>query len=473
MDAIQKLLYPKSIAVIGASSNSKKTGGRLISYLTMHDYQNTIYPVNPKETIIQGRPCYKSIHDLPHNIDLALVVLPVQHVLNAMEECASKGIKVLAIYSSGFAELGIEGELLQEQLVTRAKELNLFICGPNVIGVVNTNHNFFGSFSMAMETPNIPKFGKISFVSQSGAIGGGLLSRLWSEGVGISHFISSGNEADLDSADYISFLADDVNTEIICVYLEGISDGQKFIRSLKKAQECGKPVIIYKNGRSSIGKKSVQSHTGSLAGDYLVFEAVFKQYGVISVNLLEEMFEVAKALLVTHNISGKNVGVLSTSGGACTIIADSCIQHGLKLPAFSKQTQNKLNEVIPDFGVVQNPFDTTANIINNPGNFHRSLEILLNDPGIDSIILMLTTVGEPIASTIAGDIINLLQNGEKGILITWLISETLASDAFQLLRKNGIPIYSSPERAVAVLNYITTYYLNKNEKSLLNLNRLK
>lgn len=461
MQAIKQLLYPKSVAVIGASNNPKKTGGRLISYLTMHDYANTIYPVNPKESIVQGRPCYHSIQELPDNIDLALVILPVQHVLKAMEDCASKGIKVLAIYSSGFAELGKEGELIQEQLVKKARKLNLFICGPNMIGIVNTHQNFFGSFSMSVETPNIPKHGKIAFISQSGAIGGGLLSRLWTEGIGISHFISSGNEADLDSSDFISYLASDVNTDIICVYLEGIRDGQKFIKALKTAQGSGKPVIIYKNGRTSLGKKSVQSHTGSLAGDFLVYEAVFKQYGVISVDQLEEMFEVAKALLVVHNISGKNVAVISTSGGACTIIADSCIKHGLNLPAFSEQTQERLGNILPDFGAVQNPFDTTASIINSPENLKRSLEIVLCDPGIDSIILMLTTVGDPIASEIAKDIIDLSNSLEKSIILTWLISETLAKDAFDLLRQNQIPIFSSPERASAVLKYVTDYYLKK------------
>ncbi|WP_078427298.1 acetate--CoA ligase family protein [Alkalihalobacterium alkalinitrilicum] len=464
MEAINKLLYPKSVAVIGASNNEKKTGGRLMAYLTKHDFPYEIYPINPKETQIQGRACYQSIRDLPNNVDVALVVLPVKMIFSVMEECAAKGIKSLLIYSSGFAELGEEGEELQKNLVRKARELDVYICGPNAIGVANTQQNFFGSFSMAMETPNIPKPGKISFITQSGAIGGGLLSRVWSEGIGTSTFISSGNEADLDSADYIRFLADDNNTEVICVYLEGIRDGQKFIAALKKAYEKGKPVIVYKNGRTSLGKKSVQSHTGSLAGDFHVYEAVFKQYGVISVNHLEELFEVAKALLVMKEINGKNVGVLSTSGGACTIIADSCIQTGLSVPAFSQKTQAKLSELIPEYGIVQNPFDTTANIINDPKAFRVAMDTLIKDNEIDSIVLMLTTVGEPVASVVAQDIINLSKNTNKSIIITWLISETLAANAFQMLRNNGIPIFSSPERAITVLNYVTNYHLNKTKR---------
>ncbi|RNF39747.1 acetate--CoA ligase family protein [Planococcus salinus] len=462
MEAIHKLLYPKSIAIVGASNNTEKTGGRLMSYLLKHHYPYNVYPVNPKEKEIQGYNCYQTIHDLPLGVDVALVVLPVQTIFTVMEECAAKGIKVLVIFTSGFAEVGKEGESLQIELVRKARELGLYICGPNAIGVVNTTHNFFGSFSMAMETPTIPQEGKISFITQSGAIGGGLTSRVWSEGIGVHTFISSGNEADLDTSDYISFLAEDQNTEVICVYLEGIRNGKKFIDSLKKAYEKKKPVIIYKNGRTALGKKSVQSHTGSLAGDFEIYEAVFKQFGVISVQQLEEMFEVAKALVTIKNVEGKNVGVISTSGGACTIIADSCIQQGLNVLPFSEQTQAILNDRLPSYGVVQNPFDTTANVINDPKLFHLSMETLIKDPEIDSIVLMLTTVGEPIASIIAEDIIDLSKQSDKPIIITWLISESLAANAFSLLRQNRIPIFSTPERGITVLKYISDYYLNRN-----------
>lgn len=458
MAALKKLLYPKSIAVIGASNQKNKSGGRLMEYLTKHKGPHSIYPVNPKEDRVYGRPCYRSIEHLPEKIDLALVVLPGKMILKIVEECAAKGINVLAVYGSGFAEMGEEGVLLQRKLVDKAKELGVYICGPNMIGIVNANQRFFGSFSMAMETPDIPQSGSIAFVSQSGAIGGGILSKLWSEGIGISFFVSSGNEADLETADYLSFLAEDQQTEIICVYLEGVKDGKKFIDSLKKARKHRKPVIIYKNGRTSIGQKSVQSHTGSLAGNYQVYETVFKQYGAIYVDVLEDMFEVAKGFLSLKNLPGRNVAVISTSGGACTIIADNCLHHGLRLPDFSESTKEDLLQVIPDFGAVQNPFDTTASIINNPENLKKALEIVLNDPNIDSIMLMLTTVGDPIASMVAKDIIELTRKSEKSIILSWLISETLASNAFALLRKSQIPIFSSPEKAVLVLKKIAEYY---------------
>jgi acyl-CoA synthetase (NDP forming) len=242
MTAIQKLLYPRSIAIIGASNNVKKTGGRLLSYILKHDYPFPVYPVNPKETEIQGRTCYQSISELPENIDLALLVLPVDLIFSAMEQCAKKGIKVLAIFSSGFAEAGKEGEALQERLLMKARELKVNICGPNIIGVVNVYQDFFASFSMSMETPSIPRNGKIAFVSQSGAIGGGLLSRVWSGGTGTSHYISSGNEADLDTADYIAFLAEDKNTEVICAYLEGIRKPPATGSRLSSIKMAGHPL---------------------------------------------------------------------------------------------------------------------------------------------------------------------------------------------------------------------------------------
>jgi acyl-CoA synthetase (NDP forming) len=463
--AIDNLLYPKSIALIGASNNVKKTGGRLLSYMIRHNYPYDIFPINPNETLIQGKRCYKTVDELPNHVDLALVVVPVKLILSVMEACARKGIKTLVIYSSGFAEVGMQGELLQKKLIERAKELGIHICGPNGIGVVNTTENFFGSFSMSMETPNIPKGGKIAFITQSGAIGGGLLSRAWSEGTATSHFISSGNEAGLDSADFINYLATDNNTDVICLYLEGIKDGSKFIEALEKAYEQKKPVIVYKNGRTALGQKSVKSHTGSLAGDFQVYEAVFKQYGVVSVHDIEELFEVAKAFLMVKEISGKNVGVISTSGGACTIIADTCINKGFQLPSFSEQTQQRLHQFIPEYGVIQNPFDTTANIINEPENLRKTIEVLMDDPNINTIVLMLTTIGEPVATVIAEDLVRLTQLRNKGILVSWMIAESLAKNAFEVLRTNGIPIFSSPEKAINVLSYVSSYYNKKQVKA--------
>lgn len=464
--AIEKLLYPKSIALIGASNNPKKTGGRLLSYLTRNRYPHEIYPVNPKESVIQGRKCYKTIDELPEDIDLALVIVPSKLIFSVMEDCSNKGIKTLVIYSSGFAETGESGEVLQGQLVQKANELGIHICGPNGIGVVNTSADFFGSFSMAMETPDIPKGGRIAFVTQSGAIGGSMLSRLWSEGMATSHFISSGNEADLDSSDYIDYLSDDPNTDVICLYLEGIKDGKKFIEALKKANEKEKPVIIYKNGRTSHGQKTVKSHTGSLAGDYQVYEAVFKQYGVISVDEIEQIFDVARALLTIKEIKGKNVGIVSTSGGACSILADSCINLGFQLPAFSSETEVEMQKLIPEFGVVQNPFDTTAHIVNQPENFRKVIELLMDDPNIDSIIIMLTSVGEPIASMVAEDIVQLAETNKKSILVSWLLAEALAKNGFTILRKNGIPVFSSPEKAVTTLSYVTNYFLKKKAREV-------
>ncbi|WP_413299881.1 CoA-binding protein [Bacillus sp. 1P10SD] len=464
MIAIQKLLYPKSIALIGATNNPKKSGGRLLAYLTKHRYPHEIYPVNPNETVVQGRKCYKTIGELPEGIDLALVIVPRNLIFSVMEDCSTKGIKTLVIYSSGFAEVGEEGEILQEQLVRKANELGIHICGPNGIGIVNTTENFFGSFSMAMETPDIPMAGRIAFVTQSGAIGGGMLSRIWTENTATSHFISSGNEADLDTADYISYLADDPNTEVICLYLEGIKDGKKFIKALKKAYEKEKPIIVYKNGKTLLGQKAVKSHTGSLAGDFQIYEAVFKQYGVISVREIEQLFDVARTFLTIKDIKGKNVGIVSTSGGACTILADSCINSGFQLPPFSPETEVEMNKLIPEFGVVQNPFDTTAHIVNQPENFRKVIELLLNDPNIDTIVIMLTTVGEPIASLVAEDIVQLVKSHKKSILVSWLVSEALAKNGFQILRKNGIPIFSSPEKAVTCLSYVSDYYLKKKGK---------
>ncbi|BCJ85614.1 acetate--CoA ligase family protein [Effusibacillus dendaii] len=453
---VHKLLYPESIAIVGASNNAAKMGGRLLSYLLNHSYKGTVYPVNPKEDIIQGLTAYSSVREVPEKVDLAFLIVPNQHIFSVLQECAEKGIETVIISSSGFSETGKDGERLQKQLIDFAREKGIRLCGPNSIGVVNTHHQLFLSFSMSMEMENVP-VGAISFITQSGAVGGGLLSKAWEEGIGIGFCISSGNEADLDSSDYLDYLLNDENTKVICLFLEGISNGEKFKQVLARARDIGKPVIVYKNGRTDIGQNTVKSHTGSLAGNYQVYQALFNQYGIISVLYLEDMFDTAKAMSVLPPPKGNRVGIISTSGGACTILADHCVACGLNLPDLNVTSKEKLKQVLPSFAQVKNPLDTTANIIMNPDIFKETLLVFLDDHNIDSIILMLTTVGEPIASQVAADIIEIFQRAEKPIILAWSIAESLAKQGMMMLKQAQIPLYPTAERAVRVLHQMVQF----------------
>jgi acyl-CoA synthetase (NDP forming) len=454
---LNKLINPKSIAIVGASNNKQKHGGRIIDHLLRHKYQGEIYPINPKETNIQGFPCYKTLEEVPYQIDLVCFLISPKFLMNELQSCVKKQVSMVMIHSSGFAEIGDEGVQIQTEIVDFARQNGIRICGPNTIGIASVNNNVFASFSMSMMTDVIPKNGTISYITQSGAVGGAMLSQGWEKQIGINIWISSGNEADLDTADFIHYLAEDEQTKTICVFLEGVNDGIKFIKALAHAANHRKPIVIYKNGRSEASQKSVSSHTGVLAGNYDVYQAVFNQFGVINAVDLDDLFDYAIALDSLNTIKGKRVGVISSSGGACTLITDNCIKHGLEVPDITDESKDDLRKIAPDFSVAQNPFDTTAQILSDPDSFKKGLKILLEDSNLDVIVIMLTTLGGSLASKIADDIISLSNQTDKPILVGWTIAEGLAKEGMESLRKAKIPLYPSGERAVKALASVIKY----------------
>ncbi|MDQ1002219.1 acyl-CoA synthetase (NDP forming) [Neobacillus niacini] len=454
---INKLINPKSIAIVGASNNTNKHGGRIIAHLLKHHYPGEIYPINPKETEIQGFTCYKSLDEVPFNIDLVCFLISPNYLMDGLRSCANKKIKMVMIHSSGFAEIGEDGAQIQKEIVQYASENGIRICGPNTIGVANVNNHVFASFSMSMMTDVVPMNGTISYITQSGAVGGAMLSQGWEKHIGINNWISSGNEADLDTADFIDYLAEDKMTKTICVFLEGVKDGRRFIDALAHAANQKKPLVMYKNGRSEVSQKSVQSHTGVLAGNYDVYEAVFNQFGVINAVDLDDLFDYAIALDSLTHIKGKGVGVISSSGGACTLITDNCIKHGLEVPDITNVSKQKLMDIVPDFSTPQNPFDTTAQILSDPDSFKQSLKILIDDSNLDVIVVMLTTLGGDLASKIADDIIELSKKTKKPIIVAWTIAESLAKEGMDKLRKAKVPLYPSGERAIKALAATVKY----------------
>jgi acyl-CoA synthetase (NDP forming) len=455
--AIDKLLNPASIAIVGASNNKSKHGGRLIDHLMKHHYPGNIYPVNPKEEMIQGFTCYKSIEEIPYPVDLVCILVSPTYLMDILKACAKKNIQMVMIHASGFAEIGEDGEHLQKEIVGFAREHGIRICGPNTIGVANVNQSVFASFSMSMTTENIPTGGTISYITQSGAIGGAMLSQGWEKLMGINKWISSGNEADLDTADYIDYVVEDDSTNTICVFLEGLKDGKKFKQALTKAANAEKPVIIYKNGRSEIGQKSVKSHTGVLAGNHEVYNAVFRQFGVTNAEDLDDLFDYAIAFDSVSLPEGNRVGIISTSGGACTIVTDNSIKHGLSVPELTEQSKQRLLELAPAFSTPQNPFDTTAQILSEPETFKRSLEVFVDDENIDVVIVMLTTLAGSIAETVADHIIDLSKTTKKPLFVAWTIAESLAQEGMAKLRKANIPLYPSAERAVNSVSALNNF----------------
>lgn len=452
---LNQMLSPRSIAVIGASADPKKNGGRLFRYITENKFQGQLYPVNPKADEILDYQAYPNLKDVPGEIDLACIIVAARHVLSVIQDCIEKNVKTAIVYSSGFAETGEKGLKLQEEIHQLAKNNGLRILGPNSLGVASPCQNIYTAFGGALETKE-KHSGGIAFISQSGAIGSALLSRAWEEGAGFSRWVSVGNEVDLSVSDFIHAFAEDEYTKVMSVFMESIKDVKAFSIAAQKAFSNNKPVIVFKTGASTIGQKTVQSHTGSIAGDDSVYSSAFEKLKVLRVNQIEAMIDVAKAFECNPLPQGRRMGILTASGGACSVLADLCEEHNLIIPDLD-ETSAKIKPLIPSFGSAVNPFDLTAEIIAKPQMFEQVLNTLIEDDKVDGVMIMLTTNADPGASVIAESILKIFNQNNKPLILGRLGSSTIAPQAMSIYQKANFPVYPTPERVVKAMSYMIKY----------------
>ncbi|HSW23597.1 MAG TPA: CoA-binding protein, partial [Burkholderiaceae bacterium] len=319
MDAISRLLQPRSVAVIGASADATKTAGRPVSYLVKHGYTGAIYPVNPKVDRIGELSCYRDVAALPEAPDVGIVLLGAERAHLAVKDLAQRGTAAAIVLASGYTETGEVGAQRQKQLIEAAGSMR--ILGPNTIGLVNLTDNIVLSATGALEMEHFP-VGGIGVVSQSGGILGALLSRAAARGIGLSKLISTSNEVDLELADFIDHLADDEATQVIALYIETVRNPAKFRAAALKAARNGKPVVAFKIGRSEAGAKAAVSHTGALAGADRMYDALFKQVGVIRAQTFADLLDIPAALSTGRTLRGKRVAILTSTGGAGTLVSD-------------------------------------------------------------------------------------------------------------------------------------------------------
>jgi acetate---CoA ligase (ADP-forming) len=447
--SVQSLLSPGSIAIVGASEDRAKPGGRLFHYLLKHGYAGRVYPVNPGTTVINGHRCYPSVADLPETPDLACIMTPSATIPGIVSECGTSGIKAAIVFASGFGEAGADGQQLQSEMVEAARLTGIRLCGPNTIGVVNSAESvsMCAAFGMAFEIDQMPR-GDIAFITQSGALGSSLLSRAWADGIGFSHWVSSGNEADLTLSDYFSHLVDLSDARVIAIFMESLHDPAGFISAAERARSLGKRVVVYKTGASEAGRRAVQSHTGALAGDDRIYDAVFRSTGVARVDNLQALVDVAVALSRQPLPSGRRVGVISASGGACSVIADECARHGLELPLLRPATVERIRQLIPPFGASQNPIDVTVEINRNPEMIGQIAGILLDGDEIDVLVILMTTNADPPAIKVADGVISAAQGASKPVLVARVGAEFLAPASIARYREAGIPLVPMPDRVV-------------------------
>jgi len=454
MGKLNFLFYPKSIAVIGASRRPGSVGQSLLANLLGSRYQGIIFPVNPKAEGILGIKSYPRVLDIPDEVDLAVIVVPSLSVPAVLEECGAKGIKGAIIITAGFKETGGEGADLERKVQEIIRKHDMILVGPNCLGVINTDPR--SSMNATFGT-QMPKDGNIAFVSQSGALCVAVLDYAKEANIGFSKFISMGNKAGVAENELLRYLDSDSKTDVILMYLEDLVDGREFMtvaREITTSLVRPKPIIALKAGRTLMGARAASSHTGSLAGSDKVYDAIFEQCGVIRVDTMEELFDYVKGFSSQPLPRGRNVAIVTNSGGPGILATDSCIRHGLNIVPLSRQTVKTLRKVLPQTASLHNPVDLVAEA--QAEQYEATLKAVLRDQKVHSAIVILTPTAFTKVDKISAAIVKVAQESMKPVVCCFLGVYDV-SKGIEILEENGIPDYRFPESAARVLAEMTKF----------------
>ena len=471
-EQLDYLFNPRSVAVIGASNQLGKWGYVILARLQASRSGRPLYAINKRETEVLGLRAYKSVADVPGPVDLAVITVPFQAIVEVMHDCVRKGVRVAIIITSGLAEIGGEGARLEEEVVEIARRGGIRFVGPNCLGHLDTHTNV----RTVGFLPGVKK-GNVALLSQSGNSSQSVTHYGGQMGIGFSKFVSTGNEADLHFEDYLEYLADDDNTKVILGYVEGFREGRRFFELAKEITKK-KPIVIMKSGRTDAGVRAAQSHTASLAGSDTVLDAAFKQCGVIRVDEISELVDVAVPLLGQPLPRGRRVGVLAMGGGMAVTAADIVRREGLEMPPFSPVTMERLSELMSVRWSRGNPIDPGGDLVS-----YHALWRMLEDENIDAIIIiggvgMAASFGSwvklpPSAREYALErrkaiedmevqdlekTIELMKKHQKPILfVTQVMGAATRGLAYKKLKENHLNFYSIPERAARALRHLVEY----------------
>lgn len=449
--AMRALLRPRSVAILGCSENFKRINGRPLKYFLENKYKGQIFPINPKYRSIAGLRCYADIRDVPEPVDLAVVAVPAQAVLESIRTIVEKRVLTAVIFSSGFAEMGPEGAALQRELVAIARTGGLRLCGPNAVGILNAFEGVTATFSEYLEEPIFP--GPIGFVSQSGAFGTGIAALARARKLGLGYFVNTGNESDIDISDALRFLVEDDRIEVVAGYLEGIRDGRKLLAVADRAVELGKPLILTKVGRSSAGARAAASHTGALAGSDGLFDDVFRQHGIIRARDEEEMLDFIEMFCRSTLPRGRNVCVVTQSGGAGVLACDRGQELGLDFPAVGDATLSTLREILPCYAAISNPVDVTGLSLAEPEIMRASMKTVLLDPRIDIGVLWVRLMSGHV-DLMVDMLEDIRSSTDKTFIICWV---SPPAGVLERLRARGFCVARGAAQAMNAVGALVRY----------------
>ena len=442
---LDALFRPRSIAVVGASTDPSKLGSLPIKFMLGAGYDGEIYPVNPRANTIQGLSAFPSAKSIGRKIDVAIIAVPKELSLAALEDCAAAGVGVAVMFTSGFAEVDASGALAQREIAALAKRSGMRVLGPNCLGVVNFAQGMVASFHPAFALTE-KRAGRIGLASQSGAFGGLSFTLARERGLSLSYCVTTGNEVDIDIAECVSFLADDASTDVILLYLEGCRNGPSLIEALKAAKCKRKPVVAIKVGRTAPGAAAAASHTATLAGSDAVFDAVFRQHGVYRAHSIEEFLDVGVACALGQSPRNASLGLVTVSGGVGVLMADAATDLGLDVTALPEATQARVREILPYAGP-RNPIDVTGQVVADPKLFERGLEIALAEGGFGSLVAF--TGALPRNPEHAPKLRTVFETLRRRHPEVSLVSAGLSTPQFRdELGAMGVPSFEDPTRAV-------------------------
>ena len=443
--SLDGILRPRSIAVVGASRRRGTIGYQVVDNLLRHGYEGVVYPVNPNAPSVHSIPAYPSMEAIPGSVDLAVVVVPKEHVQAVAEACGEKGVRGLVVISAGFREVGGAGVHMERALVETAQHYGMRLVGPNCMGVLSTAPDLSMNATFA---PSMPPAGAVSFMSQSGAMGVTILDYAAEYGIGINDFVSVGNKPDVSGNDLIEYWGEDERTRVILMYLENFGNPQTFTRLARQVTRR-KPMIVVKSGRSGAGARAATSHTGAMAGADAAIDALLRQSGVMRVDSVGELFDVATAFDELPVPAGNRVAIVTNAGGPGIIIADACEAGGLEVVPLGDETQAALREVLAEEASVRNPVDMIASA--TPESYRLVLDRVLQDPHVDAAIAAFVPPLGVKQEEVAQSIIRANDRHEKPLLAVLMGREGLPQGRADL-QEAGIPAYIFPESAARALS---------------------
>jgi acetate---CoA ligase (ADP-forming) len=460
LDGVDALLNPRSVAIVGATPRVDALGGRPIVNLRTQGYEGNIFPVNPRHDSILGLKCYADLRALPQSPDIVLVLVGQDRVFEVLDEALAVGARTALVFGGGFAEMSGDGIARQQRLKAYATQ-GLRICGPNCNGVFSVVNRAALGFSPSFELP--ARRGNIALVAQSGNVSTCVSSRGVELGLGFSHLIASGNEADLEMSDYVEYLLDDPATDVFALFVEGFKDPARFLRVAEEALRRGKPIVLMKMGRTASSQRVALSHTGAMTGEYRVITGALRQKGVIVVERMDELCAVAAVLAAGRRPQGGAVAVASLSGGMAGVIADACQELEVPLARLAPHTAQRISAQLPGVASLDNPLDMTGQVVNEPDCWTKCVDILARDPAVDVLVSVLSITANQIERRFAQDLVELRDRTAVLQVCIWP-SGAPAGSGFEVLRDAGLVVQLRVEDAIGAVAHWRHYWCTRDAR---------